>query len=61
MKTLNEISKLFNVNIDDLMTKDLSSDQNPETIAAHLDYSDLTEEEQKEVENFIDYIRNRRK
>ena len=34
MKTLNEISKLFNVNIDDLMTKDLSSDQNPETIAA---------------------------
>ena len=47
MKTLNEISKLFNVNIDDLMTKDLSSDQNPETIAAHLDYSDLTEEEQK--------------
>lgn len=32
-----------------------------ETVAAHLDYSDLTEEEQKEVENFIDYIRNRRK
>lgn len=31
------------------------------TVAAHLDYSDLTEEEQKEVENFIDYIRNRRK
>ena len=26
-----------------------------ETVAAHLDYSDLTEEEQKEVENFIDY------
>lgn len=31
------------------------------TVAAHLDYSDLTEEEQKEVENFIDYIRNKRK
>ncbi|MBF9298733.1 helix-turn-helix transcriptional regulator [Staphylococcus epidermidis] len=35
--------------------------EKPETVAAHLDYSDLTEEEQKEVENFIDYIRNRRK
>ena len=35
MKTLNEISKLFNVNIDDLMTKDLYIDQNPQTIAAH--------------------------
>ena len=60
-KTLNEISKLFNVNIDDLMTKDLSNKERTETVAAHLDYSDLTEEEQKEVENFIDYIRNRRK
>lgn len=35
--------------------------EKPETVAAHLDYSDLTEEEQKEVENFIDYIRNKRK
>ncbi|MGK8992945.1 helix-turn-helix transcriptional regulator [Staphylococcus epidermidis] len=61
MKTLNEISKIFNVNIDDLMTKDLSNNQKNETVAAHLDYSDLTAEEQKEVENFIDYIRNRKK
>ena len=38
-----------------------SSDQNPETIAAHLDYSDLTEDEQKEVEQFIQFIRNRNK
>ena len=60
MKTLNEISKLFNVNIDDLMTKDLSSDQNPETIAAHLDYSELSEEEPEEVEYLIDYVRIRR-
>lgn len=30
-------------------------------MAAHLDYSDLTEDEQKEVEQFIQFIRNRKK
>ncbi|MEC5379087.1 hypothetical protein VWJ19_12080 [Staphylococcus hominis] len=32
-----------------------------DTMAAHLDYSDLTEDEQKEVEQFIQFIRNRNK
>ncbi|MCC8990360.1 MULTISPECIES: helix-turn-helix transcriptional regulator [Bacillati] len=63
MKTLNEIAKLFKVNIDDLMTKDLknSIENKEEIVAAHLDYSDLTEEEQKEIEQFIEFVRNRKK
>ena len=32
-----------------------------DTMAAHLDYSDLTEDDQKEVEQFIQFIRNRKK
>lgn len=35
--------------------------QQQDTMAAHLDYSDLTEDEQKEVEQFIQFIRNRNK
>lgn len=62
IKVLNEIAKIFKVNIDDLMTKDLRNEQSSDedTIAAHLDYSDLTEEEQQEIAKFIDYVRNRK-
>ncbi|MEX3459258.1 helix-turn-helix domain-containing protein [Staphylococcus hominis] len=35
--------------------------QQQDTMAAHLDYSDLTEDDQKEVEQFIQFIRNRKK
>ena len=35
--------------------------QQQDTMAAHLDYSDLTEDEQKEVEQFIQFIKNRKK
>ncbi|MCP1288288.1 helix-turn-helix domain-containing protein [Mammaliicoccus sciuri] len=31
------------------------------TVAAHFDKSDLTEEEMKEVEQFIEFVKNRRK
>lgn len=31
------------------------------TIAAHFDKSDLTEEEMREVEQFIEFVKNRRK
>lgn len=33
----------------------------PTTIAAHLDTSDLTEAEQEDVADYIEYIRNKRK
>lgn len=55
IKVLNEICKIFNVNIDDLMTVDLSTGekQQPETIAAHK-RDDLTPEEQAKVNAFIE-------
>ncbi|WP_218696691.1 helix-turn-helix transcriptional regulator [Mammaliicoccus sciuri] len=62
LKVLTEIATLFNVNIDDMMTKDLSkTNEEQPTVAAHFDKSDLTEEEMKEVEQFIEFVKNRRK
>ncbi|MEX5651159.1 helix-turn-helix transcriptional regulator [Staphylococcus cohnii species complex 1658] len=64
MKTLKEISDIFNVSINDLMSIDLSNisneQQEQDTIAAHFDKEDLTEEEQKEVQDFINYLKSKR-
>jgi hypothetical protein len=39
------------------------SDNEPELMAAHLDkkYSDLSPEEQKQVDDFADYVRNKKR
>ncbi|WP_414052937.1 helix-turn-helix transcriptional regulator [Macrococcus animalis] len=57
VKTLNEIAKIFNVNLDDMMTTDLSTGEKvqPETIATHK-LPDLTPEEQAKVDAFIQGI-----
>ncbi|MCE4964374.1 transcriptional regulator [Staphylococcus haemolyticus] len=46
-----------------VMPSDITEDKSlqQDTMAAHLDYSDLTEDEQKEVEQFIQFIKNRKK
>lgn len=61
MTTLKEISEIFNVSINDMMTKDLSNPEEIETVAAHLDYTDLTDEELEEVQRYIDFVKSRKK
>lgn len=62
MKTLKDISDIFNVSINDLMSKDLSNVEVEEpTVAAHFNKEDLTEEEIEEVNKFIEWIKNRDK
>ena len=67
MKTLSEISTLFNVNIDDLMTKDLSKSNEkpyqPTTIAAHLDgeVDDLNEDEMQKVLEYVKFLKSQNK
>ncbi|WP_192977814.1 helix-turn-helix transcriptional regulator [Mammaliicoccus vitulinus] len=62
MKTLSEISTLFNVNIDDLMTKDLKQDKpyQPTTIAAHLDgeVDDLNEDDMQKVLEYVKFLKS---
>lgn len=64
--TLNEISRIFNVNIDDLMEKDLSNPDNNkpqnnfDTIAAHLN-GDLSEDDLEQVVNLIEYLKKKNK
>lgn len=63
MKTLKDISDIFNVSINDLMSIDLSkqSQTQQDTIAAHFDKEDLTEDEKQEVQDFINYLKSKRK
>lgn len=63
MKTLKDISDIFNVSINDLMSIDLSkqSQTQQDTIAAHFDKEDLTDEEKQEVQDFINYLKSKRK
>lgn len=63
MKTLKDISDIFNVSINDLMSIDLSkqSQTKQDTIAAHFDKEDLTDEEKQEVQDFINYLKSKRK
>lgn len=63
MKTLKDISDIFNVSINDLMSIDLSEQSQPEqdTIAAHFDKDGLTEEEIEEVNKFIQWVKDREK
>ena len=61
LNKVNEFSRVLNVTPEYLLGVGEYENKNQDTMAAHLDYSDLTEEEQKEVEQFIQFIRNRKK
>mgnify|MGYP002656001334 CR=1 FL=1 len=64
LKTITEIAAIFNVSINELMEEDLSKPKlakDPDTIAAHIDKEDLTEDEKQEVEDFINYLKSKRK
>ncbi|MCI2862350.1 helix-turn-helix domain-containing protein [Staphylococcus hominis] len=61
LNKVNEFSRVLNVTPEYLLGVGEYENKNQDTMAAHLDYSDLTEDEQKEVEQFIQFIRNRKK
>lgn len=68
-KTLMKLSDFFNVSVDYLLGKtDVRNylDDSNTTIALHsdetsLDYSDLSDEAKKEVQDFIEYVRHKYK
>lgn len=57
--TLFRVCKIFGVTVNDMY--EMNTLDEPSTIAAHLDTSDLTEAEQEDVADYIEYIRNKRK
>ncbi|MBK3939980.1 helix-turn-helix transcriptional regulator [Staphylococcus haemolyticus] len=61
LNKVNEFSRALNVTPEYLLGVGEYENKQQDTMAAHLDYSDLTEDEQKEVEQFIQFIRNRKK
>ncbi|MCH4489283.1 helix-turn-helix domain-containing protein [Staphylococcus haemolyticus] len=61
LNKVNEFSRVLNVTPEYLLGVGEYENKQQDTMAAHLDYSDLTEDEQKEVEQFIQFIRNRKK
>ncbi|MDT3959494.1 helix-turn-helix transcriptional regulator [Staphylococcus kloosii] len=64
LKTISEIAAIFHVSINGLMEEDLSKpeeEKEQDTIAAHFDKNDLTEDEMKEVQDFINYLKSKRK
>ena len=56
-----KICQAIGISADDLEKMILNTEYRPTTIAAHLDTSDLTEAEQEDIANYIEFIRNKRK
>lgn len=59
-KTLVELAKIFNVSTDYILGKTNTRNYEPETIAAHHDGDEFTEEELKSIEEFKEFVRMRR-
>jgi len=59
---LRQIADIFHVEIDYLLGRSSAPETfEPVTIAAHLDTSDLTEDELDDVARYIEFIRSKRK
>ena len=54
--TIKKLAKFYNVSSDDL----LEINEMPQTIAAHFDGTEYTEDELKEIRQFADFVKNRR-
>lgn len=61
MPTLEKLALFFDVSIDYLLGKTDIKNLQETTIALHSDhdYEDLPEEARKEIDNFIEYVRNK--
>lgn len=55
------LAQFFGVTLDELSGREEIDIEHQETIAAHFDKDDLTEEEMEEVRQFIEFIKNRKK
>lgn len=55
-----ELAEYFNVPKSRITERQDTSYEEQDTIAAHFDKDDLTEDEMKEVEQFIEFVKNRR-
>jgi transcriptional regulator with XRE-family HTH domain len=55
--TIKKIADLLNVSADDL----LGINDEPQTLAAHFDGDEYTEEELEEIKQFAEFVKNKRK
>lgn len=58
---LQKIADHFGVTIDYLMTGRKYGEQGIDTIAAHFDGEEITEEEMEEIMNYVKFVKSRRK
>lgn len=57
VQTIKKIADILNVSADEL----LGIDDEPQTIAAHFDGNEYTEDELEEIKNFAAYVKSKRK
>lgn len=57
LETLKAIARVLGLSLNDFDDEDHMS---PRTIAAHFDAEKFTEEELKEIENFVEYVKSKR-
>lgn len=58
---LQKIAERFNVSMDYLTTGQEYSSRATETLAAHFDGEELSEEEMEEIMNYVEFVKSRRK
>lgn len=59
LSTLKKLCSYFNCSLDFLADDNVSEDQ--QTIAAHFDGDEYTEEELEEIKQFAEFVKNKRK
>lgn len=59
MGTLDKIADLFSVSVNSLVT--IENSEKPQTIAAHFDGDEYTEEELKKIREYAEFIKSQRK
>ena len=57
VQTIKKIADVLNVSADEL----LGLDDEPQTIAAHFDGDEYTEDELEEIKQFAEFVKNKRK
>lgn len=59
LEMLEKIANFFNVDMDFLLGRDISNDI--DTLAAHFEGQEFTDEELEEIMNFVEFVKNKRK
>jgi len=58
MGTLDKLADLFNISVESLVTT--KKQNTPQTLAAHFNGDEYTEEELEEIKNFAEYVKSKR-